>query len=75
MYLLRSGVALSIINTNMKKTLAILFISCLTLASCEKSESIEPANTGLSKNFQPDTARTVLDDIIPPVIPPNGPPK
>lgn len=56
----------------MKKTLAILFISSVTLVSCEKSESIKPANAGLTKNFQPDTARTVLDDIIPPIIPPNG---
>jgi hypothetical protein len=59
----------------MKKIFSILFISCLTLASCEKSESIKPAKADLSKNFQPDTARTVLDDIIPPVIPPTGPPK
>lgn len=56
----------------MKKILALIFLGCLTLASCEKSQIITPVSVGLNKITQSDSLKVVDDETEPPIVPVGG---
>jgi hypothetical protein len=57
----------------MKKILALIFLGCLTLASCEKSQIITPTSVGVNKISQSDSLKAVNDDEVkPPIVPVGG---
>lgn len=56
----------------MKKTLAIILLGCLTLASCEKSQIINPAFVGVKNISQSDSLKAINNETEPPIVPVGG---